>query len=426
MLRSLVCTLLVWGGVLAPASAQLVRYGPWTGAVTSLSADIRMILHEDRLTNLEVSESKDFRRYESFSQRARRADHVTGMAQYSPSDLKPSTTYYYRVRAGSAREYENIGTFTTLPPDGRPSSFLFAFSSGNMTGSEAGAFSEIRYQRPLFFLHLGNALSDPEMPNELSVWQDSYQRNLESFTQSELYRSVPVVYTWDAFDYGGAITHRAYRNNVPHYPLPADSTTEKRATGEAMNPISQAFSVGRVRFIILDTRTARTPPDSATPTMLGAWQWQWLQDELKRAALTHPLIFIASSAPWHALKSPVEEQDHWGYYPAERSRLTTWLEQNNISGVSILSGNGGVLAASVHPDEPGYLNELQAGVIDLRRPPALAPWSEGHLLPGPTEEFFGLVNITDKRTSIEVTFQGMNQHGHSRFKSSFSVAVPSQ
>lgn len=426
MLRPFHLILIALAGVVAPASAQLIDLGPWTGAVTPYTADIRMILTESRLTHLEVSKTKDFARYVNYPQLARKPTHAPTMAHFSIARLEANTTYYYRVRAGRVREYQSIGTFTTLPPAGQPHSFRFAFASGNLTGSEAGAFSEIRFQKPLFFMHLGDSLGNSELPDDLETWQNLYDLNHESFTQAELYRSVPLVYTWGGQDHGSAAAHQAYRNYLPHYPLPADSPVESESATAQLNPISHSFSVGRVRFIVLDTQTARTLPDSENPTMLGEWQWQWLESEIRAAVFTHPVIFLVSSEPWHAHQAITGSQGHWGFYPQERNRLQAWLKAEKIRGVSILSGNGGVLASTVSEGEFGNINELQSGIIDLKREPVIGQWSGGHLLPKPTEEFFGLVDIEDNRTEIKVTFRGMNQHGHERFQNSFTVPAVSK
>lgn len=409
---------LLAGGV----SAQLVEHGPWTGKLGPHSAEVRMFLNHDRLASLEVSKTRDFSRFETYAQRARGAGEPQGLAVFRLLNLEPDTSYFCRVKAGRVRELSSIGTFKTLPVRGTPTSFKFAFASNHGTDSEAGAFSEIRYQEPRLFIHLGNAVTAGDAPDTMVEWQQTYERFFRSFTQTELYRDVPLIYTWDANDYAGAPTHEAYRSFFPHYALPADSP-EAIASGN-LRPISQSLSVGRVRFVVLDTRTHRTAPDAENPTILGDWQWQWLQEELRASALSHPLIFLVSSIPWHVDRSVSGSDDHWGYYPAERTKIETWLADEGIGNVVILSGNAGLLAARVGSGEPGDPTEFQAGVIDGQTEPAIGHWTEGPLLPSPGEEFFGVVEVTDLRNRIDVVFRGMNQHGQERFKSSISVPAP--
>ncbi len=420
MIRSALLSLAGLVVAVSIATAQLVEHGPWIGELGARSAEVRLFINEDRLTSLEVSKTRYFSQMQTFAQRARREGEPEGLAVFRLLRLEPDTTYYCRVRAGRVREYTSIGTFTTLPLPGQPTSFRFAFASNHQTDSEAGAFSEIRYQKPRLFFHLGNALSaDASRPEDTAGWLGIYERFFESFTQAELYRDVPFIYTWDANDYGGEASHLAYRRFFSHYPLPADAPDATEET--TLNPISQSFSVGRVRFVVLDTRTDRTTPDAKNPTLLGEWQWGWLQQELKAAALSHPLIFLVSSVPWHTNRGVSGSDDHWGYYADEREKIETWLAAEGIGNVVILSGNAGFLAARIGSGAPGDLTELQAGVIDQLIEPVIGSWTDGPLLPNPTEEFFGVVEIDDLRTRIEVVFRGMNQHGRDRFTASFTV-----
>lgn len=415
---------LLWLGCLTVLAgslpAQLVHQGPWSGNIGPNSAVVHLNLNEGRLTTLEVSEYQDFRRPVLVAQSAREPTDPVTLARYLLRNLKPDTTYYVRPKAGRIRELRNIGIVKTFPRTGSYASFRVGFASGATTGSEAGAFSEIRYQAPAVFLHLGNQHSEIEVPDELEAWFGLYERALDSFTQAELYRDVPLVYTWNERDAGGAAAHTAYRTFIPHYPLPADRPDTP--AGE-LNPISQAFTLGRARFVVLDTQTHRTPIEAESPSMLGEWQWEWLQAELRTAATTHPLIFLVSSVPWHGREAVSGPDNHWGYYAAERTKIETWLREEGIANVCVLSGNGGVLAARIGSGKPGVLHEFQAGVLDQRRDPVIGQWTDGPLLPGPTEEFFGIVDVVDNRTRLEVTFRGMNQHGHERFKSSFTVEL---
>jgi len=381
-----------------------------------------MFLNQDRFANLEVSKTRDFSRYQTYPQLARQEGEPEGLAVFRLLHLEPDTTYYCRVKAGRIREHSSIGSFRTFPARAQPASFKFAFASNHVTDSEAGAFSEIRFQKPRLFFHLGNAISAEDAPDAMAGWLGAYERFFRSFTQTELYRDVPLIYTWDAHDYNGHSTHDAYRSFFPHYALPADSP-DAIVAGQ-LRPISQSFSVGRVRFVVLDTRTHRTAPDDENPTIIGAWQWRWLQKELRASALTHPLIFIVSSVPWHGREGVSGTNDHWGYYVAERTRIEAWLQHEQIRNVVILSGNAGFLAARVGSGEPGDLTEFQAGVIDGAREPVVGSWTEGPLLPNPGEEFFGVVEVDDLRDRIEVIFRGMNQHGQDRFKTAITLTAP--
>ena len=119
----------------------------------------------------------------------------------------------------------------------------------------------------------------------------AYQDVLTSPTQSELFRNVPVAYMWDDHDYGSdnsdvtspsrAAALASYRVFVPHYPMNAASEST----------IHQAFTVGRVRVVLTDLRSARSSPrvPAAERTLLGSTQLAWLLEELE-AARDAPLV----------------------------------------------------------------------------------------------------------------------------------------
>ena len=66
-------------------------------------------------------------------------------------------------------------------------------------------------------------------------------------------------------------------------------------------PIYQAFSIGRVRFILTDLRSERTPfiePDNPTKSMLGKAQKPWFESELLAASGVYPVIVWVNTLPW--------------------------------------------------------------------------------------------------------------------------------
>ena len=416
------------------AQAQLVKYGPWSGALTSNSVDVVAGLMQHRITSIEVSTYKDFRRFITFAEDQRSEGAPKELARYSLHSLTPDTTYYYRTTAGRIRESERIGTFRTLPVAGNPASFRFAVAADALSRSESSVYSEIRFQKPAFFLHLGNFHNENISTENLPAYFDTYREALTSANQSELFAAVPAVYTWDKLDFGQgrSAAHQAYRQFVPHYPFMPEPGAEViqpiAATTTPDSPIAQAFSYGRVRFIILDERTARDPvdaPDGPHKSMLGAAQLDWLKKQLLHAAPTHPLIFIATAAAWHGTNSAAS--DDWSRYSHERAQLATWIEANNLDGICFLSGNGGILAtndgSTATSRIEGNFPEFHVGPIDRREVKFDGNWTQSPVIPKEIDEFFGLVDVEDNVTSIKVTFTGLNQYAQEQLKSSFVVNV---
>jgi hypothetical protein len=101
--------------------------------------------------------------------------------------------------------------------------------------------------------------------------------------------------------WGGWTAMKAYQMFVPHYPLAAPAA----ASASFDVPVYHAFTVGRVRFIVMDLRSMSEPADSSAdwvtyttkPTMLGVEQKEWLNRELANHA-SFGLVVLVSTKPW--------------------------------------------------------------------------------------------------------------------------------
>ena len=141
------------------------------------------------------------------------------------------------------------------------------------------------------------------------------------------------------------------------------------------------FRRGGVEVFLVDTRTFAalepSPFRNHAASLLGAEQWQWLEDGL--AASTAPFKLIACGMPWRA-DSP-RATDHWGSYPHERTALFRMLGERGVSGVVLLSGGSEVdrcavfrhdeaLAASGYAVRELVLGPLHGDVDPLPLPAA--------------------------------------------------------
>ena len=188
--------------------AQLVQFGPWSGGVTPHSAEVVLGLIEDRLTSIDVCLKPDFLRNDTLAENRRLLTAPPKLVRYTLTNLEPDTTYYYRIRAGNIKERERTGSFRTFPEEGRPTSFRFAIGADALTDSKSSVFSEIRFQKPRFFIHLGNFHSQPILTPDPAKYYDAFKTALISNNQTELYGSVRIVYTWDRSDFGGERANR--------------------------------------------------------------------------------------------------------------------------------------------------------------------------------------------------------------------------
>jgi hypothetical protein len=104
------------------------------------------------------------------------------------------------------------------------------------------------------------------------------------------------------------------------------------------------FSIGDVDFIMLDGRYYRTDAGRfggegvENPTMLGPVQKQWLKERLSAAQGTFKVL--VSPVPWDFRTKPGRSGlDTWRGYAWERDEIFTFLAEEGIEGVVLLSAD---------------------------------------------------------------------------------------
>ena len=255
--------------------------------------------------------------------------------------LQPNTDYYYGIEVAGVLRTEPVsrGRFRTFPI-GR-ASFRIAFGScSDFRDADQRVFGAIREERPLMFIHMG----DLHYSNTNSTVHEDYRANYDQIlshaVQGEFFRSLPMAYMWDDHDFAGndsdtTATGRdaaraVYRERVPHYPI-----------GPTGGTLGQAFTVGRVRFIMTDLRSAAMPAgtkESASKTKLGAQQKTWFKQELINARDGgFPFIVWVNTIPWIARAQPGD--DSWAGFATERAEIANFIRDNQINNLAIISGD---------------------------------------------------------------------------------------
>lgn len=315
----------------------------WTGAVTDSSARVvARPARAGRATRLAVDTSRTFATPRVVE--GTPAATNPAVTHFRLVDLAPETTYHYALWSDGAIDTTQRGQFRTFA-DGA-FSFRVALGSCAQTGSTHPVFDAVRRTQPDLLLHLGDMhyedISDPAP----SAFRAAYRRVHASGPQADLFRSTALAYVWDDHDYGPNnssrrapgqdVAQRVYREYVPHYEL---------APEERARPIYQAFTVGRVRFLLTDLRSARTrneAPDS-TQTMMGAAQKAWFKDQLAQAKDRDRVVAWVSSVPW--IGPPDDSDDHWGGFADERRELATYIDSIDMAGrLVVLSGDAHMVA----------------------------------------------------------------------------------
>ena len=270
----------------------------------------------------------------------------------------------------------------------------------------------------LFFIHLGDLHYDNVNSAKIADHVVGYRGVLKEERQARLYRNVPLAYTWDDHDYCGDASDRkskgrkaarlAYQRAVPHYPL---------VEGEGDVAIYQAFTVGRVRFLLTDTRSERTPrkdPDSAAKSILGERQKQWLKDRLLEGRDQFRLQVWVNSVPW--IGDPQEEDDDtdaWFSYPSERTEMGLFIEDNGINNILMLSADAHMIALDDGSNNHGATGKggfpvFHAAPLDRPNSKKGKPFSHGIF--DDHKGQYGFITINDMGgETVQVTVTGKHE-----------------
>jgi len=414
---------LVWDMELSSSNSWIEFI--WSGAVTTNSARVKAKFARDSaVVRLAVSEEPEFLAPIFSAPDTALTEVNSRVADLNVTGLTPGRRYYYAPEVDGSIDLEAVGQFRTFHPD--TGSFTFAFASCATTGSNHSVFETIRLLDPLFFVHTGDFHYEDIAVNDMDVFRQAYETVLGSPNQSEMYRNIPIVYVWDDHDLGpnncdstapGREAARlTYQEYVPHYPLEAGS-------GDV--PIYQAFTVGRVRFIVCDSRSARSPygaPNDTMKTMLGVEQKEWFKQELLSARYSYALTVWVNSLPWIGETG----SDGWYTYTHEREELANFIADNNIKNLCMISGDAHMLAiddgtnSNYSTGGGSGFPVMHAAALDRSGSVKGGPYSHG-TYPGRGQ--FGLMTVTDTGDSVQVDWVGTNYRNDVVVSHTFSFPV---
>jgi phosphodiesterase/alkaline phosphatase D-like protein len=362
--------------------------GAWSGNVTPTSASVSVRLNASGLRVRLVVGTSDKLNPAVYSAPVTTSSTSGNVVTLDIDGLQPATDYNYGLEVGGTLRSETIsrGKFRTFPQGA--ASFRVAFAScGDWRDPDQRAYDAIVAEQPLFFLNVGDLHYSDTNSTVAEDYRKNYDAVLNHPNQGALYRSMATAYMWDDHDFTGndsngtstgtATARTVYRDYVPHYPL--------NVNGGA---IGQAFTVGRVRVIMTDLRSAAnapTVPESTTKTRLGTAQKAWFKQELIAARdAGFPLVLWVSTTPWIATAALGD--DTWAGYTTERSEIAEFIKDNRIKNLVMLSGDMHALAYD-DGDNSDYAAGGGAPLVILHAAPLTRPASAkgGPYTAGPIE-----------------------------------------
>ncbi|MCM1974012.1 alkaline phosphatase D family protein [Streptomyces sp. G1] len=322
----------------------------WIGATTATTARVRARLTAAGSGTLLVADNEAMSGPVSFGPVASGDYNVL---TFDVTGLEPGTRYWVVVDDGALNPSFKA-TFLTHPAAvGEPVSYMFgAAGDAGLTGvGDDSYITSAVSNNPVFetmaaqalaedwvwFSHLGDLHYKNISTDDVAAFRTAYFQNFnfgnlvdDGARQGEFFRSVASTYIWDDHDFGGNDSNRtvasnpaanqAYRDVVPHYPLPGGSTG-----------IYQSWQVGRVLYVATDSRSFRDPnsdPQGPSKTLLGTGQKAWME-----ALLTTAPDSGAEALVWQSSSRWIGGSDTYSSFEHERAELVQmfgdlgWLDR---------------------------------------------------------------------------------------------------
>jgi len=281
-------------------------------------------------------------------------DHTAAVAI---DGLEPDRLWHFRViDANSQAAVSRTGRFRTAPS--APRAFTFAWS-GDMDEryQPFRLFDVIGSRDPAFFVHLGDSIY-ADLPRarfspSVPFYRRKHRTNRADSHLQEFMLRHPTYAIWDDHE-----TDNNCHAGHPHMDEARGVFKEYwPCRAVASDGLHRRFSWAGVDFIVLDTRSYRSPQtavDDAGKTMLGGAQKRWLLDAL--AASKAPFKFVITSVPFQG-----GGVDTWGSYRTERSEIAEFIRAGGIRGVVFLTADYHLARDWSHPRAPYH--EFMAGPI---------------------------------------------------------------
>lgn len=363
---------LVWCGALlmlctcviaqVPSTADRQVIGPMAGAITMKSAQIwAQVDAPDKLRfahawleyrPLDGASLADKVQQRSVLKRTYAAQHWT--ADWVLQDLKPGTSYEYRVR-WKHRELEGASEkaqfttqphwpFRTDPPKLRVLAGSCAYTNdavddrpGKPYGQSNAIYQTMADRRADITLWMGDNiyLREPDFGDEEAM-ASRYDKWRSLPELQPLLRTGSHLATWDDHDYGpndsnASNVHKdkALKLFKRYWANPSYGLAGKEG-------VYTHHEVSDVAFFVLDGRWYRDSDRGMgdDKAMFGQDQLRWLKNALLASTATWKLIISGSQ-----MLNLNNNFEGWHKFPQEMNDFMAWLDAQNLPGVMLLSGD---------------------------------------------------------------------------------------
>ncbi len=399
------------------ATAQTVTQGPIVGGVTINSARAVVFCSAQTAVSIELSDDSTFANSRLFQGTTSAADG--NVALIDMDSLTSNTKYYYRAII-NGNPASDRRSFMTYPCEGE--SLVFSFGMGscmNENRNDDEVFIEAKKYPLRFFMNVGDwgyPDDTDNYPSNSDYFAVDYNRVVQSYKDRYSYRymstflkDVPIDYVWDDHDY---VNDNASANTVPHTdfglfnstviedPMPPGTRRNAikgyynmfpgYAPVDSTQGIYHKFRFGNVEVFVLDDRASRSPNTEALTrpgffwefdpppghSIIGDVQRQWLLDNLRSSTATWKFI-VTSTAFNKSYRDAIDGLlnlpsiaglplaaaliDCWSGFPMDQDSIINAVNQGNIDGVIMMSGD--THTSAIDDGQAGGLPEIMAGAL---------------------------------------------------------------
>jgi alkaline phosphatase D len=319
---------------------QLI-HGPMLGCLTDTGAKFWVRTLDEVPVQVIVSESKELSRAIKSTQ-VSTSSKVDYTAVIEIKGLKPDTVYYYDVALSSKAAFApEPPSFRTYLSSASKASFKIAFGGGaGYCHVNERMWDTIGSRNPQALLLLGdNVYIDVPGPyGEFHKY--TYYRRQSRPEFRRLTSSVPVFAIWDDHDCALDDVWMGPYRDKPDWKMSQlkgfrDNWNNPGYGNKQWPGCWFKFNIADVDFFMLEGRFYRTDPLAPNPTMLGPVQKAWLLDEVRKSKATFKVL--ASPVPWAF--SAKESRDTWNGFRTEREEIFSFLEENKIDGIVLISAD---------------------------------------------------------------------------------------
>jgi len=320
-------------------------HGPMLGAMTDTSVKVWVRCASEIPVQVMASASADMSgAVKSPVVKAQASRDFTATAELT--GLKADTMYHYQLLLdGKPVKIDPAPTFRTFPTKGSKAKFQVVFGGGaGYTPHYERMWNTLLKHHPLAYLAMGDNVYI-DRPKSPETQQYCYYRRQSRPEYRRFVSHTPVFSIWDDHDFGtNDCIGSAGIDDVP-WKVPVWNVFKNNFAnpsyggGQEQPGVWYDFAINGVHFIMLDCRFYRTSPKLPSPTMLGPVQKKWLFEKLKASkASGATFTVLASSVPW-AEGTKGGSKDTWDGFAEERKEIFSFIQENRIEGVFLISAD---------------------------------------------------------------------------------------